>query len=283
MANEIKSLSTTLDDIIAPIVQEAMFVANEKSIMRGLVKNFTVPQNAGKVLQVPFYPQQTAAALTEADDLTPSAISTTKKDITLAQVGLMTNVSDLALNYSQSSVVADIGRLFGEAIATKLDTDLIGLFSGFSEGQGSAGAELTIDEMFKAVAKLSTAAAPGPYVGVFHPKVMYQIKKQLTNTFVGSAGNMPDTGNEAMRNGYVGNIASVQIFESSNVAVDGSDDSVGAIFAMDALGLAMGQDITIETQRDASARATEIVGTATYGVSELHDSYGVKLTADSAL
>jgi N4-gp56 family major capsid protein len=283
MANEIKSLSTTLDDIIAPIVQEAMFVANEKSIMRGLVKNFTVPQNAGKVLQVPFYPQQTAAALTEADDLTPSAISTTKKDITLAQVGLMTNVSDLALNYSQSSVVADIGRLFGEAIATKLDTDLIGLFSGFSEGQGSAGAELTIDEMFKAVAKLSTAAAPGPYVGVFHPKVMYQIKKQLTNTFVGSAGNMPDTGNEAMRNGYVGNIAGVQIFESSNVAVDGSDDSVGAIFAMDALGLAMGQDITIETQRDASARATEIVGTATYGVSELHDSYGVKLTADSAL
>jgi hypothetical protein len=112
---------------------------------------------------------------------------------------------------------------------------------------------------------------------------MYQIKKQLTNTFVGSAGNMPDTGNEAMRNGYVGNIAGVQIFESSNVAVDGSDDSVGAIFAMDALGLAMGQDITIETQRDASARATEIVGTATYGVSELHDSYGVKLTADSAL
>jgi N4-gp56 family major capsid protein len=285
MANEIKSLSTTLDDIIAPIVQEAMFVANERSIMRGLVKNFTVPQNAGKVLQVPFYPAQTAAALTEADDLTPSAISTSKKDITLAQVGLMTNVSDLALNYSQSSVVADIGRLFGEAIATKMDKDLIGLFTGFSEGQGSAGAELTIDEMFKAVAKLQTASAPGPYVGVFHPKVMYQIKKAMTNTFGGASGNALslDITNEAMRNGYVGTIAGVQIYESANVVVDGSDDSIGAIFAMDALGLAMGNDITIETQRDASARATEIVGTATYGVSELHDTYGVKLTADSAL
>lgn len=283
MANEIKSLTSTLDDLIAPIVAEAQFVAAERSIMRNLVKTFNVPMNTGKVLQVPKYPQQTAAALTEADDLTPSAISTSKTDITLAEVGLMTNVSDLALNHSASNVIADVGRLFGEAIATKIDSDLIALFSGFSEGQGSAGAELTVDEMFKAVAKLGTAAAPGPYYGVFHPKVMYQIKKQLTNTFVGSAANMSDLGNEALRAGYVGNIAGVQIFESSNVSVDGSDDSVGAIFSRDALAMAMSNDVRIETQRDASARATELVGVATYGVAELHDTYGVKLTADSAL
>ncbi len=283
MANEIKSLTSTLDDLIAPIVAEAQFVAAERSIMRNLVKTFNVPMNTGKVLQVPKYPQQTAAALTEADDLTPSAISTSKTDITLAEVGLMTNVSDLALNHSASNVIADVGRLFGEAIATKIDSDLIALFTGFSEGQGSAGAELTVDEMFKAVAKLGTAAAPGPYYGVFHPKVMYQIKKQLTNTFVGSAANMSDLGNEALRAGYVGNIAGVQIFESSNVSVDGSDDSVGAIFSRDALAMAMSNDVRIETQRDASARATELVGVATYGVAELHDTYGVKLTADSAL
>lgn len=283
MANEIKSLTSTLDDLIAPIVAEAQFVAAERSIMRNLVKTFNVPMNTGKVLQVPKYPQQTAAALTEADDLTPSAISTSKTDITLAEVGLMTNVSDLALNHSASNVIADVGRLFGEAIATKIDSDLIALFTGFSEGQGSAGTELTVDEMFKAVAKLGTAAAPGPYYGVFHPKVMYQIKKQLTNTFVGSAANMSDLGNEALRAGYVGNIAGVQIFESSNVSVDGSDDSVGAIFSRDALAMAMSNDVRIETQRDASARATELVGVATYGVAELHDTYGVKLTADSNL
>ena len=49
----------------------------------------------------------------------------------------------------------------------------------------------------------------------------------------------------------------------------------------DALGLAMMQDLKIESQRDASLRADEIVATAVYGVGELHDSYGVKLTADS--
>ena len=118
MAGEIKSTTTTLDDLIAPIVAEAQFVAAEKSIMRGLVKNFTVPANTGKVLQVPIYPTQTATTLTEANDLTPSAISTSKADITLAEVGLMTNVSDLSLNHSPSNVIADVGRLFGEAIAT---------------------------------------------------------------------------------------------------------------------------------------------------------------------
>ena len=163
----------------------------------------------------------------------------------------------------------------------KIDELLIANFANFSEGQGSAGAELTVDEMFKAVAKLSTAAAPGPYYGVFHPKVMYQIKKALTNTFAGDRNS--DLANEAMRAGYVGTIAGVQIFESANVSVDGSDDSIGAIFSRDAIAMAMGSEIKIETQRDASARATELVGIATFGTAELHDSYGVKLTADSAL
>ena len=68
MANE--STSSTLNDLISPIVQEAMFVASETSIMPGLVKQFTVPANAGKVLQVPLYSTQTIASdTTEAVDL----------------------------------------------------------------------------------------------------------------------------------------------------------------------------------------------------------------------
>ena len=84
-----------------------------------------------------------------------------------------------------------------------------------------------------------------------------------------------------MRTGFVGQIAGINIFESANISVDGSDDSIGAVFAQDALGLAMMQDLKIESQRDASLRADEIVATAVYGVAELHDSYGVKLTADT--
>jgi len=43
------------------------------------------------------------------------------------------------------------------------------------------------------------------------------------------------------------------------------------------------QDVKIETQRDASLRADEIVATSVYGVGEIHDSYGVQLSYDSSI
>ena len=68
--------------------------------------------------------------------------------------------------------------------------------------------------------------------------------------------------------------------------VDGTTDTdncKGGIFHKDALGLAMMQDLKIETQRDASLRADEIVATAVYGVGELHDSYGVEILGESVI
>ena len=56
-----------------------------------------------------------------------------------------------------------------------------------------------------------------------------------------------------------------------------------AVFSQDALGLAMMQDLKIESQRDASLRADEIVATAVYGVGELHDSYGVEMLNESVI
>jgi len=64
MADE--TTTSTLDDLISPLVAEALFVASERSIMRGLVRNYTMPNNSGKVLQVPIYPTVSAAAVAEA-------------------------------------------------------------------------------------------------------------------------------------------------------------------------------------------------------------------------
>ena len=194
----------------------------------------------------------------------------------------MTTLTDLGRNASPRNVAADIGRLFGEAIAKKIDTDLTALFDGFSSVVGSAGAEVTVAKIFEAVATLRQAAVPMPLAGVLNPKVAYNVKKNLTNTFVNPNPN--DLTNEALRTGYVGNIAGVQMFETSNVdGTSDTDNCKGGIFHKDALGLAMMQDLKIETQRDASLRADEIVATAVYGVGELHDSYGVEILGESVI
>ena len=279
MANE--STSSTLSELYTEIVAEALFVASERSIMRPLVKNYAI-SGGGKSVEVPIYAAVSAAAVSEASDLSNTAINPTSVTITASENGIMTTLTDLGRNASPRNVAADIGRLFGEAIAKKIDTDLTALFDGFSSVVGSAGAEVTVAKIFEAVATLRQAAVPMPLAGVLNPKVAYNVKKNLTNTFVNPNPN--DLTNEALRTGYVGNIAGVQMFETSNVdGTSDTDNCKGGIFHKDALGLAMMQDLKIETQRDASLRADEIVATAVYGVGELHDSYGVEILGESVI
>ena len=277
------STTTTLNDLLPAITAEAMFVANERSIMRGLVKNYSIPASNGKTITVPIYPVQSAAALTEGDEVSNTAVSTDGVTLTVSTVAIRTMITDLVRASSASNVVADMGRLFGEAIAKKMDQDLLALFSGFSTGVGSASTAMSAALIANAVARLRAAAVPGDQLAcVVNPYVAYDLKSGLTNTFAN-----PNAGiiqNEAMQTGYVGTLFGVPVVESSNIANTGTaGDYVGAVFHRDALGLAMIGDITIETQRRASFVGDDIVASAHYGVGELYDGYGVKITADSSL
>ena len=276
---------TSLNDLIAPIVQEALFVASERSIMLGLVKNFTVPANAGKVLQVPLYGTVSAISVSEATDLAGGSgdisISTGVANITLSEAGIMTLVTDMARNHAVSNVIADLGKLFGDAIAKKHDQTLTALFSDFTASIGAPQDELTVEALFKAYSTLKSAAVPGPYVGVFHPKSIYNIKKTLTNTFVNP--NASNVVNQAMSEGYIGRIAGIDIYESANVVETSASAVTNAVFATDALGIAVASQLKVATQRDESLRGDEVVATTVFGTAVLHNGYGVKLIGDNQL
>ena len=199
----------------------------------------------------------------------------------------MTTLTDLGRNAAPRNVAADIGRLFGEAIAKKIDTDLTALFGGFSTTVGSASTAMSAALIFQAVAKLRAAGVSGDGLNaVIHPQVAFDLKSGLTNTF---ANPNAGVGNKILRSSLVGQIAGVNIFETSNMADSSGNnpgttgDYKGAVFNQDALGLAMMQDLKIETQRDASLRADEIVATAVYGVGELNDANGVEIESDSSI
>lgn len=278
------STTTTLNDLLPQIVAEAMFVAQERSIMRGLVKNYALPAGAGKSIVVPIYPKQTAAAVTEGDEVGNTAVSTDGATLTVGQVALRTLVTDLAVNSASSNVVADLGRLFGEAIATKIDTDLTALFSSFSTNTvGGASTTATAALIFQAVAKLKSAGVPTDGIAcVLHPAVAYDLKANITNTFANP--NAGDLQNEAMRMGFVGMLAGVPVYETANLANTGTaGDFVGGVFHRDALGLAMAKDINIEVQRRASFLGSDVVASALYGVGAVYEAYGVAATFDSTI
>ena len=277
------STTTTLNDLLPSIVAEAMFVASERSIMRGLVKNYSIPAGSGKTITVPRYPIQTAAAVTEGDEVSNTAVSTDGVTLTVATIGIRTLLTDLARTSAASNVVADLGRLFGEAIARKVDQDLLALFGGFSVGVGDATTALSAATIAKAIATLRAAAVPADMLAaVVHPYVAYDLKANLTNTFANPNAGIVQ--NEAMATGYVGTLFGVPVFESANIADTGTaGDYVGAVFHRDALGLAMIGDMTIETQRRASYIGDDVVASLHYAVGELYDGYGCKITADSSL
>ena len=280
MANE--STSSTLSELYTEIVAEAQFVASEKSIMRNLVKNYAIT-GGGKAVEVPVYANVSASAVAEATDLSNTAINPSSVTITASEVGVMTTLTDLARNSAPRNVAGDIGKLFGEALARKQDADLTALFDGFSSALGDGTGAISSASIFQALSTLrENALNIDDCAVVLHPKIAYDLKAGLTNTFANANAN--DLSNEALRSGFVGRLAGMPVFETSNIANTGNaGDYKGGAFHRDALAIAMMQDVKIETQRDASLRADEIVATSVYGVGEIHDSYGVELHHDSSI
>ena len=272
--------STTLDDLFANIILQARFTAEEQSIMLGLVTNYNIGAQAGKTIQVPKYPSIAAADLTEGTDMSSTTVSTSSVTATIKEVGAQVLLTDVA-RMGAGNPAVELGTVLGNAIAKKMDQDLIALFDGFSTSLGAASQEITVADIFKAAATLRAANAPGSVAAVLHPFHAFQLQANLTNTFANPNGG--EAQNEAMMNGFVGSLAGIDIYQSSNITVDGSGDAKGAVFVPEALAIAMKRDFEIEVQRDASLRADELNATAVYGVAELDDSYGVEMLFDATL
>ena len=275
--------TTSLNDLLPSIVAEALFVASEKSIMRGLVRNYTLAPGQGKTVTVPIYLKMTASALTEATAPTQEQVVTDGATLTISEVGLTATISDLAMMASTSNVVADMGRLFGEAIARKMDTDLLALIKSLSTTVGGASTAATPALIFQAIAKLRSAGydTANDCAIVLHPNVAYDVASVLTSTFAAPASMI---GNDALRNGFMGMLGGVPVYQSSLVeTITTAGDYACGVFHKDALGLAIMKDISIETQRSALKRGFDIVGSALYGVGELYDTAGVYALFDSSI
>jgi len=284
MANE--TTGTTLGALFSDVQQAALFTMQERGFMRPLVRNFNLVGQPGKQAKVGIYPTLATSALVsgEGTDATNNAITATEKTFDCDEIAALVTLTDTARDSADDDTAASIGRILGETMARKIDEDIAALFSGFSNGIGTATQpELTADLIFQSVATLRSQSVMGPYVGVFHPNQMYNLKKQLANAGSATVPSLSDVGNAALAEGFVGRIAGVDLYESAVVTGDSTGAYVGAIMHPDAIAFALKKDVTLETQRDASLRATEIVSSMTYAVGELQDAHGVAIMTDAVI
>ncbi len=284
MANE--TTSSTLSALYTTIQQTALFTMQEKAFMRPLIRNYNLIGQPGKAAHVGIYPALATSNIVsgEGTDATNIAITATEKTFTATEIAALATLTDTARDSANDDTAASIGRVLGETLAKKVDEDIAGLFSGFSTGVGGgAGTELTPDDILAAIAELRADSVTGPYIGVFHPYQTYNLRKVLANAGAATVPSLSNVGNEVLSNGYIGRLFGVDIFESAVVTGTSGGAYVGAVMHSDALAFCLKKDLTLETQRDASLRATEIVASMCYAVGELFDAHGVKIITDASI
>ena len=278
------AITTTTEtvELFENISQAAVFTMSEQTVIRPLVANYDLSGTPGLTASIPVIPTISAAAVAENADLSAATFNPTGKDVTCSEIGVNVELTDFVRESATLDVQAAVGRQMGEGIAAKVDTDLAALFAGFSNTVGSGAAEITASVIFQAAATLRNNNAPGPYYCVLAPFQAMALKQQLAGTGNTNMGSLSDVGNQALRDGFIGTLAGMQIFESSNIANDPSAGGViGAAFSRDALAYVNKRPFRLETERNASTRSTELVGTHAFGVSELIDAYGVGIIGDN--
>ena len=287
-------LQIAASQLYTNILQEAVFTASEKSIAGSVFNVYDMTGTPGLTAQIPVYPEISASAPAQTADVSESAVSVSQVDITASEIAARVDVSDLLAESTSRNMGSDVGVMIGGALAEKIDADAFSLFTqaNLSQIVGDAAVELTPETILKAVYTLRSASAPtdaqGDYICVLHPKQAYNIAKVLTNSGYaasGAAGALSNVGNSLLSSSaFVGKIYNVKMFQSTAIGADSvATGALGAVFSPQAFGHVVKRPIRLETQRDASRRLTEYIGTTARGNAVVKSSYAVLVQGDNQI
>ena len=231
-------------------------------------------------------------AATQATTTTAVAITTAARTATISEHVIASTVSDLVLMGSGDDIKGQAGTALGNAVAAKLDDDLIELGKGFSQTECGAGTALALSHIFGSMRQMKSAGAPMPYNLVLSPKQVWGAKGLISllhdDAVTGSNAKpmslMGSKGDEAFQVGFVGSIAGFNVYWSDQIDEDVSSggDAAGFAFSQGAIGLGVGAEglFRVREERDEMLRAVNYVCTGFWGEIEIKDAYGVYVLSD---
>ena len=275
-------------------IGDAVIAFNHVNVMFPLV---TVKQAARGSNSVQFsdwtkLTSSNVSAATQATATTAVAITSAARTATISEHVIEADVSDLVLMGSGDNVDSNAGPALGNAVAAKLDDDLVELGKAFSQTECGAGTSLALSHIFGSIRQMKSAGAPAPYSLVLSPKQVWGSKGIISllhdDAVTGSNAKpmslMGSKGEEAFQSGYVGSIAGFNVYWSDQIDEDVSSGGDAAGFAMSkgGLGLGVGAEglFRIRTERNEAARYTAYVAVGFWGEIEIKDAYGVYILSD---
>ncbi len=268
------------DTLYNTIYEDTLFAAREMNLMAALVTTYNSTGYADRV--VPVYAQAVAQTVPEGVDFstTQKFIKSAKATFTPSEVMAQYILTDRMASTDPDNARAAAARELGGAVAEKIDTDLLSVFSTFTKGKGTAGSALTIAQCAAALAVIFNNKGKGRASFVLHNYQWYDIWQELgqpatTRSFLGEVAN------QALRDYFVGDFLAADWYTSSNISVNASDDAYGAVFTRDALALDVRDAVSLRPERDESLRATELNVHTGYAYGKLWDEHGAYLLSDA--
>ena len=288
---------------LGKIIGDAVIAFNHTNVMLPLVTSKQAVKGAITV-QFPDYTKVASSSVAEeadgVDEADVTSITTAARSCTVSEHVIRADVTALARMGNADDLVGNVGQILGNAVAAKLDDDLVELGKTFSQTECGAATTLALSHVFGSMRQLRAAGAPFPYNLVLSPKQVWGGKGLISlthNTALDTAGSsttdtatarsiglLGSKGEEAINTGMVGNFAGFNVYWSDQIDEDVSSggDAAGFAFSKGAVGLAIGPEglIRIETERNASFRSTEYVAVGFWGQVEIKDAFGVYILSD---
>lgn len=241
------------------------------------------PGGASRVAQWTLYadlgPADSLVGGDDLTDVTTDAITDTSTSTTAAETGFRIDVSDLAKETVVQNLVSDMAAYVARSIGEQWEATLGALMDDFSNVT-TAASTLTPVDFLAAVSKLEQRDTPGPYGAYLHPKQTGELRAEIATTTASYEVGGRDAAlvTPFEKSGFFGTYMGVPIFQTSLVVTTASllGGAVLSLGSSDrpALGGYEVRPPRIETQRDASARTLEIVGTQAFGMVEVIDGSG---------
>ncbi len=259
--------ATNLESLVVNTKAATVYTAQETSLFLGgmLVPHIAVAAGSNTA-QVPLLGDVTATKITAegvVDDIAATAIGDTSNLITANIYAARTVLRDLG-----GVDANELGRVLGNSVAKSFDADVFTAMNGLTASAADSD-PVTMDALFDAVAQIRGAGEFGNLYGILSPVEAANLMKQIgTNAYAGG-----DFQTDALRNGFLGKIAGINMFQSAYV----TGANKGFVFGADAMRIAMFKNVDLEMARRAEAVGNDLVASLHAGVGLVDAARGVKL------
>jgi hypothetical protein len=313
-----ESTTTTVNDIVYSYVIEPTFLdyAADHIVAQQFFRRYSLAGKPSAVLQIPRLASDmgtisdagsgvdTEFGATEATDLSSNiALDTDNVQLTVAEYGFKRTITDHVFEDSilgsefMTIVIADAARI----LTTAVESDCVSLFPGLSNSVGSSGSDLTVAQAVAAADGIRERGNRAPdgvvYVlddqayndlrdGCIATGTSWAVFPQVAATMLGiekGAKNGLDGGPVMWFRGFP--VYASGLCNTANTAADVVSacftHSTPANDTFATFSLVDKRAFRVETQRDASLRASEVVFSQRIAVGETSDSSGTKLVTDA--